>query len=272
MSKGLKAFAIFAAMIAVPIVADNFISKRPDVPLFSGVGWRWLPVPALILGAAAIPFVIFAYWKFEEEIEEIEGRLKLAERELLAILGDNWDQSRRHAKVEERAKWNAMAQTPSVQIFREGYRTVAHEAFELNRADMAKRGTGMGKAVLTAALLRELYQGGVSRAKEKVSGEIENGNTPFVAPGIRELIGFDNPKFPKEGGVNWVKLTLAVNHGQFPKELMLVNKTPEGTRVMRGWEVIMQLTQQRPPGWQNPRQARPASMLRLWLQWLFTIE
>ncbi len=272
MSKGLKAIAIFAAMIAVPIVADNLIRKRPDVPLFSGVGWPWLPVPALILGAAGIPAAIFAYWKFKEEIEDIESWLTLAEHELLKFINEAWDQAGRHARVEERAKWNAMAQTPFIQIFREGYRTVAHEAFELNRADMAARGAGLGKAGMTAYLLRELYQGSVSRAKDKVSGEIKNGNTPFVAPGIRELIGFNNPKFPEEGGVNWVKLTLAVKHGQFPKELMLVNKTPEGTRVMRGWEVIVQLTQQRPPDWQKPKPTRSASMWRLWLQWLFTIE
>ncbi len=272
MSKGLKAFAIFAAMIAAPIVADNFISKRPDVPLFGGVAWSWLPVPALILGAASIPFVIFAYWKFEEEIEDIESWLQLAERELLKYISDGWDQSGRLARVAERAQWNAMAQTPSIQNFQEGYRTVAHEAFELNRQDMANRGTTMGKASMTAYLLRDLYQGSVSRAKEKVSGEMRNGNTPFVAPGIRELIGFDNPGFPEEGGVNWVKLTLAVEHGQFPREIMIVNRTPDGTHVMRGWEVIMQLTQQRPPGWQSPRQVRPAPMWRLWLRWLFTIE
>ncbi len=272
MSKGLKAIAIFAAMAAVPIVADNLIRKRPDVPLFGNVGGAWLLVPALILGAIAIPFAISAYWKFEEEIWQIESWLKLAERELLKMIADGWDQSGRHARVEERAKWNAMAQTPFIQIFREGYRSVAHEAFELNRADMANRGATMGKASITAILLRELYQGSVSRAKRKVSGEIRNGNTPFVAPGIRELIGFDNPGFPEEGGVNWLKLTLAVKHGQFPREIMIVNKTPDGTQVMRGWEVIMQLTQQRPPGWQNPKPARFSSMWRLWLEWLLTIE
>jgi len=272
MSNGLKAILIFATMAAIPIVADNLIRKGAEVPLFDGVRWSWLLVPAFILGIVAILAAISAYWEFEEEIEEIESSLMLAERELLKLLNDGWDQSGRHARVEERERWNAMAQTPFIQILKEGYRTVAHEAFELNRQDMANRGTTMGKAGMTAILLRELYQGSVDRAKVKISGEIKNGNTPFVAPGIRELVGLDDPGFPEEGGVNWLKLTLAVEHGQFPREIIIVNRTPDGTQVMRGWEVIMQLTQQRPPNWQKPERTPPISMWKLWLRWLSTIE
>lgn len=268
MSKELKAIAIFLVMLAVPIIADNFIHERPDLPLFGPSQRPWLMVFLMILAAAGIPATISAYWKFEEEILGIESWLKLAERELLKLINDGWDQSGRHAKVKERAEWNAMAQTPFIQILKEGYRTVAHEAFELNRQDMVSRGATMGKAAMTATLLRELYQGSVGRAKLKVTGEQKNGGTPFIAPGIRELIGFDNPNFPGEGGVNWLKLTLAVEHGQFPRQLMIVDKT----RIMEGWEVIMQLTQQRPPEWENPPPTRPISMWRLWLRWLFTIE
>ncbi|MBI4724744.1 MAG: hypothetical protein HY765_07135, partial [Rhodomicrobium sp.] len=198
--------------------------------------------------------------------------LKLAERELLKILADGWDQSGRHNKVAERERWNAMAQVPFIQIFKEGYRTVAHDAFELNRQDMASRGATMGKASMTAFLLRELYQGSVGRAKRKVFGEMKSGATPFVAPGIRELIGFDDPDFPDKGGADWIKLMLAVEHGQFPRELLIVNSTPEGPQVMEGWEVIMQLTQQRVPGWQNPGKRPSTPMWRLWLKWQVTFE
>jgi len=272
MSKALKAIAIFAIMVALPILADNLIRKRPDVPLFGSLAWSWLLVPAIILGAVAIPAVISAYWKFEEKIGHIESCLSLAERELLRFINESWDQAGRHARVAERAQWNAMAQTPVIQIFREGYRTVAHEAFELNRQDMANRGANMGRLGMTAILLRELYQGSVGRAQAKVSGEIKNGNTPYIAAGIRELIGFDNPNFPREGGVNGLKLTLAVRHGQFPREIMIVTNTPKGPQVWRGWEVIVRLTQQFPQDWQEPAPPRYAPMWRLWLEWLFTIE
>jgi hypothetical protein len=272
MPKELKAIAIFFVMIAVPVIADNFIHERPDVPLFGPSQRPWLILFLFILAAAAIPAVIAAYWKFEEEIEQMESWLTLAERELLKLINDGWDQTGRLAKVDERAKWNAMAQTPFIQIFKEGYRTVAQEAFDLNKEDMKSRGATMGKAGMTAALLRELYQGSVSRAKAKVSAEQKNGSAPFVAPGIRELIGFDKPGFPDKVGVNWLKLTLAVEHGQFPRELILVNKTDKGTQVMQGWEVIRQLTQQRHGDWEIPPQPRKISMWRLWLRWLFTIE
>jgi hypothetical protein len=272
MPKELKAIAIFLLMLAVPIIADNFIHARPDVPLFGPSQRPWLFLLLLILAAAGIPAVIAAYWKFEEEIQEMESWLTLAERELLKLINDGWDQTSRLGKVKERAEWNAMAQTPFIQIFKEGYRTVAHEAFELNRQDMANRGATMGKAGTTAALLRELYQGSVSRAKAKVAAEQKNGGAPFVAPGIRELIGFDKPGFPGKAGVDWLKLTLAVEHGQFPRELILVNKTDKGAQVMQGWEVIRQLTQQRHEDWEIPPQPRKISMWRLWLRWLFTIE
>ncbi|MGC2630990.1 MAG: hypothetical protein WA265_13705, partial [Rhodomicrobium sp.] len=70
----------------------------------------------------------------------------------------------------------------------------------------------------------------------------------------------------------WLKVTLAVEHGQFPRDIMIVNRTPQGTQVMEGWEVIMQLTRQLPPNWQEPGPTSPISMWRLWLRWLFTIE
>ncbi len=298
MSKQLKAIAIFAGMIVLPIVADNLISKRPDIRLFGSFGWSWALVPIIILLAAGIPYAISAYWKFKEDIEQIESWLKIAERELLKLLGDNWDQAGRHTKIKERAEWNAMAQTPLIQVikpqgepkdradwppipqtaftqvFQEGYRTVAHEAFELNKTDVVNRGKAMGKASMTAVLLRELYQGSSGRARAKIAAELAaGGDPPFVAPGIRELIAFKDGKLEEKAPFDWIKLTLAVRHGQFPKELLLVDKKPEETKIMRGWEVIMQLTQQREPDWQKPEHPKPsAPMWRLWLEWLFTVE
>lgn len=58
MSKELKAIAIFAGMIALPIVADNLISRKPDIRLFGGFEWAWALVPIVIFCAVAIPLVI----------------------------------------------------------------------------------------------------------------------------------------------------------------------------------------------------------------------
>ncbi|MGO9487332.1 MAG: hypothetical protein ACLPX9_22595 [Rhodomicrobium sp.] len=298
MYKQTKAIAIFAAMIALPIVADNLLSRRPDIRLFGGSGWPWALVPAVILCAAVIPVVFSAYWKFKEDIEQIESWLKIAERELLKLLNDNWDQTGRHAKVEEREKWNRMAQMPSMvqtpsmppmppipgmppmvqtqtitETFNAGYRSVAHEAFDLNKDDMKGRGTAMGKAGWTAILLRELYQASQGRARAKVTAELESGGTPFVAPGIRELIAFKDGKLEEKAPFDWIKLMLAVRHGPFPKELILIDKKPDETKIMKGWEVIMQLTQQRLPDWQKPEPPKPsAPMWRLWLEWMLTFE
>lgn len=308
MSQMLKAGGIFAAMIAIPLLADNVISKRPDIVLYGAFAWFWVLAPLILLLVFILPvfgivFTVKAFWKFEEAIQDIQGNLKLAERELTKFLADNWDQAGRKGKVEERAQWAAMAHPtvlhivknadgtamavdpakwnltamPSVtQVYNEGYRTVAHEAFELNRTDMANRGAALGKAGMTALLLRELYQGSPGRALKKISGEFKGGGTPFIAPGIRELLDFD--KFDKDRKqfaedhkpVNWLMLTLAVKQGQFPKEVRLLDKG----EILEGWIVIKKLTEPTPPeGWDDiPKKPAPRSMFWLWLEWLTTWE
>jgi hypothetical protein len=298
MSKGWKAFLIFAAMIALPILADNLLNSRPDIRLFVSLEWSAVWLLLLIFLVGAFPVGWNAFWKFKEDIEGIQGNLKLAERELTKFLADNWDQAGRQAKVKERAEWASMAHPiivhtlkgeelaklaedpakwsplaqPSIkQVYNEGFRTVAHEAFDLNKADMAGRGTAMGKVSMTAILLRELYQGSPGRALKKISHEFKAGNTPFIPPGIRELLAFDKfdmekQEFPKDhGAVGWIMLTLAVEHGKFPRELILMDK---GT-AFRGWEVIKKLTEPLPPeGWDIPEKPASISMLRLWWKWL----
>ena len=309
MSKTLKGIGIFAGMVALPLLAHGLISKRPDT-LLGTVEWVWAVPPGTLLLAIGIAVAIRAFWKFEEDIQGIQGNLKLAERELTKILADNWDQAGRKGKVEERAQWAAMAHPTVVHIIKNadgtpvsmdpgkwsplmqpsisqtydaGYRTVAHEAFDLNKADMSSRGAAMGKATMTAVLLRELYQGSPGRALKKIWGEFKLKNDPFIAPGIRELLNYDNfakhkgaDAFPKDHEcVNWLMLELAVKEGKFPKELVLVDKgtlTAEGkpTRFV-GWEVIKKLTE---PGskddWKMPDPHTEISMRRLYLKWLST--
>ena len=117
MSKLLKAIAIFLGMVALPILADNLLNKRPDIRLFRSFEWPWQLTLVLILVIAAVA-VIAVYdmiWgpngilkKFEDDIGQIQGWVRFAERELLGILRA-WDQTGRVNITRERAEWAAMA-------------------------------------------------------------------------------------------------------------------------------------------------------------------
>ena len=109
MPKGLKAAVIFAAMIALPILADNLLNRRPDIRLFQSFPWSGVLLALVMILIAVFVIGWNSFWKFKDDIEGIQGNLKLAERELTKILADNWDQKGRIGKVRERAEWAAMA-------------------------------------------------------------------------------------------------------------------------------------------------------------------
>ena len=131
----------------------------------------------------------------------------------------------------------------------------------------------MGKATMTAILLREMYQGSTGRAVKKIIHEFKAGGTPFVAPGLRQLLAFDKfdtekKEFPEDHKpVDWIMLCLAVEHGKFPKELRLV----DSGKLFQGWMVIKKLTEPAPPAenWTSiPDTPADISMTRLWWKWL----
>lgn len=312
MPKGLKAAAIFAAMIALPILADNLLNRRPDVRLFHSFDWSGVLLVLVIILIAVFVIGWNNFWKFKDDIEGIQGNLKLAERELTKLLADNWDQKGRIGKVRERAEWAAMAnpaifptlfhllkddqrlvdlaQEPSKwsqlaqpmmsppqapqTYYPEAFGKLAEQAFEMAKSDMAGRGTAMGKATMTAILLREMYQGSTGRALKKIVHEFKAGGTPFIAPGLRQLLAFDKfdmekKEFPGDHApVNWIMLCLAVEHGKFPKELRLV----DGGKLFQGWIVIKKLTEPAPPAGEDwtaiPDTPADISMTRLWWKWL----
>ena len=49
----------------------------------------------------------------------------------------------------------------------------------------------MDKVRMTAFHLRELYEGNVRNAQLKIFNEFANGGKPYIAPGIRQLVGYD---------------------------------------------------------------------------------
>jgi hypothetical protein len=319
MPKGLKAALIFAAMIALPILADNLLNRRPDVRLFHSFEWSGVLLVLFMILLAVSVAGWFNFWKFKEDIEGIQGNLKLAERELTKILADNWDQKGRIGKVRERAEWAAMANPaifptifhilksddakddklialaqeppkwsqlaqplmpqpsmaqPQAPAYPEAFGKLAEQAFEMAKTDMSNRGTAMGKATMTAILLREMYQGSTGRAVKKITHEFDAGGTPFIAPGLRQLLDFNKfnmatKKFPDDHKpVDWMMLSLAVEHGKFPKELRLV----DSGKLFEGWMVIKKLTEPAPPAGEDwtaiPDTPPDISMTRLWWKWL----
>jgi hypothetical protein len=264
MYKSLKGVLLFAAMIALPIVLDNFVSRRPGVPINAPAA-AWIFAVLLLFAAILTAVLAIRIYAVSDEVEKITGWLKLAEREFNNIINSGYNQAGRLGRVTERTEWNRMAPEPAIQIFNAGYRTVAHEAFDANQADLKSRGRTMGRAGLTAFLLREIYEGRVDAAQAKVLSEAKNSEElPYIAPGIRELIGYGKftkeTGFEKDAGVNGNYLMAAVDIGGFPNDIAIVrgDKT-----VARNWEAIRELTQQSRPGDPSLSSPRP-SKSRFW--------
>ena len=88
----------------------------------------------------------------------------------------------------------------------------------------------MGKVRMTAFLLRELYEGNVKNAQLKIFNEIANGGKPYIAPGIRQIVGYDQfdvndvkkNGFPPDAGVGWFPLWLTVKLNRYPRNIIMV--------------------------------------------------
>ncbi len=122
----------------------------------------------------------------------------------------------------------------------------------------------MGKASMTAVLLRELYQGSPGRAQKKVAGEIKGGGTPFVAPGIRELIGFDmfdamkGRRFPRRRRCQLAYADPGREAGTVPQGAY-TRRQGRARAASRGWEVIKKLTEPGPRALGHTQSRPPAN-------------
>ena len=105
--------------------------------------------------------------------------------------------------------------------------------FDLNQEDLksgGSQGAAMGKVRMTAFLLREIYEGNVKNAQLKIFNEVANGGKPYVAPGIRQIVGYDqfdvndvkNNGFPPDAGVGWFPLWLTVKLNRYPRNIVMV--------------------------------------------------
>lgn len=208
-----------------------------------------------LLILAALLFV-FWYLKYEIGNQEVavERWLTLAEREFNRQVSNGLSHGGRKDKIAERREWNEMARIPEgVQINAENYRSAAHYLIELNENDIAGKGAAMGRATDIAFLLRFLYEGDVRAAQHKIFVDARNNNwtVGYMAPGIYELVGFDQFQpvtgFPPGAGVERWLLKRVVRARGFPKDIRMVQTDNSGRKTVRyGTDALVELVQQNP--------------------------
>ncbi len=295
----LRGFLLLALLVAVPFAVEQFFGRHPQVQI-GGYGnvkdcrpecspncakdcvkggaswWRdWLPsswhdlrsygLTAIVL----LPLLVFliVLLLFLPRTYQIAEWLTLAEREMNSLLrGWSGGYSNRKDVVKERADWLSMIPvTDDPAAFAEVYK----KFFDLNQDDLktgGPQGAAMGKVRMTAFLLRELYEGNVRNAQLKIFNEFANGNKPYIAPGIRQIVGYDrfdekdvkNNGFPPDAGEGWFPLWLTVKLNRFPRNIVMIRT--DKSRVYNR-DVIEELNVQAAPARDEP--AVPVGWLRL---------
>ena len=124
--------------------------------------------------------------------------------------------------------------------------------FELNQKDLTggAQGEPMGKARITAFLLREIYEGNIRTAQLKIENEFKNSKDkklPFIAAGLREILDIDHfdeaaGRFQPPGAVWSFPLWLAVKLHRHPRHIIMVKA--DKTKV-ENWDVIDELNRQK---------------------------
>ncbi|MGB9164082.1 MAG: hypothetical protein WCC41_06475 [Rhodomicrobium sp.] len=225
----LRGFALFALLVAVPLLLEQLFGRHPmarhikvggsfweDALSYSGFG-------LLVLLLVGFLVVLMVYLPQTYQISEW---LTLAERDMNALLrGWGGGYSNRKDVVKERADWLTMIPDSDPAALADVYK----EFFNLNQEDLksgGSQGGAMGKARMTAFLLRELYEGNVKNAQLKIFNEVANGGKPYVAPGIRQIVGYDKfdekKGFPPGAGIGWFPLLLTVKLNRYPRNIIMV--------------------------------------------------
>ncbi len=302
MGTWLKAFALFALLVAVPFAMEQLLGSHPEMSFggpvarkdcrseclkgdcekncvkpgaSAGASWWNELRPYGLAAAFVLPLLVFliVLLLFLPKTYQIADWLTLAEREMNALLrawGGGYSGESRKNVVKERADWISMIpDTDDPAPFADIY----NKFFDLNQKDLESGGpqaAAMGKVRMTAFLLRELYEGNVKNAQLKIFNEFENSpkkpkEPPFIAPGIRQIVGFDRFKpdiklgdpnyenyeygFPKGAGVDWFPLWLTVKLNRFPRSIVMTRA--DKSRVYNR-DVIEELNVQAAPAQDEP--------------------
>ncbi len=254
MGSWFRALGLFGLLVSVPFLMERLLGRHAQFPI-GGFNVRdsfWHDL-ASYSGFGVIMFLVIAlllfFAIFLPQTYQISDWLSLAEREMNGFLrgwGGGMPADARRGMAEERGKWLTMIPNADKGELTEVYK----QFFTLNQKDLegGPQGAAMGKARMTAFLLREIYEGDVLSAQRKVFDEtkLNDGKIPFVAPGIRELIGldqFDKEKgFPRGAGVGWFPLMLTVKLNGYPRNIIMVKPGPGGKVAVRNWDVLEELT------------------------------
>lgn len=251
----LRAFAIFALVVATPLLIDRLLGRHPrhaGSAWFKGYSWDsaidWVGYSLVVLAIAA--FLIWITLAIIEA-DKFSNYLTLAEREMNALLrgwGGGLAADARKKLAEERAGWLGMIPRDKADAVSDVYK----QFFDLNQKELAggAQGDFMGKARITAFLLREIYEGNVKNAQLKIENEFKNGGKlPYIAAGVRQILDLDHfdataGRF-KRPGVAWsFPLWLGAKLYGHPRRIIMV-KPDKSVVENRG--VIDELNRQLEP-------------------------
>lgn len=217
----------------------------------------------LMIGLAIVEYII------HKQAKRIAIYLTLAERDFNMHVASGLAHGGRKERVAERREWNKMVlplespipvdMVPMIRNFanihfnQAGYESVAHRLVDANEKEWTSKGVAMGKAQITAFLLRELYAGNVKAAQQKIIAETRTSpdrKVPYIAPGIDVIVGLNkfDPKelrFEKGAGVEKWLLKRAVKGWGFPRDIRWINEKPDGSKEFYSpWDAFGQLYQQ----------------------------
>jgi hypothetical protein len=252
----LRGLALFSLLVAMPFLLEQLVGHNPQIPRVSESFWRDM---APYSGFAVVVLLLIGFLLvlilYLPQTYPISEWLTLAERDMNALLrgwGGGLSGDTRKGWAVERAQWLERIPVPIEKP--EALADVYKQFFDLNQKELAggSQGDNMGKARFTAFLLRELYEGNVRNAQLKIFNEVANGGKPYIAPGIRQIVGYDrfndkdvkNNGFPPGAGIGWFPLWLTVKLNRYPRHIIMVRADKT---VAENWAVINELNQQLRP-------------------------
>ena len=181
----LRAFALFALLVAVPFLVEELLGKHPRMqigPIKVGDSFWHDLLSYSGFGIVVLLFIVFliVLILYLPQTYQISEWLTLAEREMNSLLrgwGGGLSAGTRKDWVKERAEWLSMIPDGKTDVS-----DIYKKFFDINQSDLASGGpqaTPMGRARFTAFLLREIYEGNVRNAQLKIFNEIKNGGKPL---------------------------------------------------------------------------------------------